>query len=83
MCRTAVALSIAGAKGTGLACVGVFAQIVGCPEALPRSRRGSRGDRRRGDSIMLPGRVCAVVVTAVAVVSTVTVYLALVLVPRD
>ena len=80
MCRTAVALSVASAKGTRLASVGVSAQIVGCPEGLPRSRRGSRGSWRGWDSTMLPGHVCAVLVTAVAVVASVTVYLTLVLV---
>ena len=80
VCRTAVALSVAGAKGTRLARVVVSARIVGCPEALPRSRRGSRGGGRGWDSTMLPGRVCAVVVTAVAAVVTATVYLTLVLV---
>ena len=80
VCRTAVALSVAGEKGTRLARVGVSARIVGCPEALPRSRRGSRGGWRGWDSTMLPGCVYAVVVTAVAVVATLTVYLALVLV---
>ena len=67
VCRTAVALSVAGAKRTWLACVGVSAQIVGCPEALPQSRRGSRGGWRGWDSTMLTGRVCAAAVTAVAV----------------
>ena len=43
------------------------AQIVRCPETLPRSREGSRGGWRGWDSTMLTGRVCAVVVTAVAV----------------
>ena len=66
VCRTAVALSVAGAKGTWLARVWVSARIVDCPEALPRSRRGSRGGWRGCDSTMLTGRVCAVVVTAVA-----------------
>ena len=63
VCRTAVALSVAGAKGTWLARVGVSAWIVGCPEALPRRRRGSRGGWRGWDSTMLTGRVCAVVAT--------------------
>ena len=73
-------LSVAGAKGIRLARVGVSARIVGCPEALPRSRRGSRGGWRGWNSTLLPGRVCAVVVSAVAVVATVDVYLALVVV---
>ena len=67
VCRSAVALSVASAKGTWLARVGVSARIVGCPETLPRSRHGSRGGWRGWDSTMLARRVCAVVVTAVAV----------------
>ena len=123
VCRTAVAMSVARAQGIRLARVRVSARIVGCPEVVPRSGRGSRGSRGSGrgwDSTMLPRRVCAVtalavvglwvapkwfpeadaeaeeageggtapccpgvcavVVTAVAVVATVTVYLTLVLV---
>ena len=80
VCRTTVALSVAGAKGTWLARVGVSARVVGCPEELPRSRRGSGGGGRGWDSTRLPGRVCTVVVTAEAVVTIVTVYPALVLV---
>ena len=80
MCRTAVVLSAAGAKGTRLARVGISDLTVAYPEALPRSRRGIREGWRGWDSTILPGRVCAVSVTAVAVVANVTVYLALVLV---
>ena len=67
VCRTAVSLSVASAKGTWLARVGVSARIVGCPEVLPRSRCRSREGWRGWDSTMLTGRVCAFVVTAVAV----------------
>ena len=80
MCRTSIALSVAGAKVTRLARVGVSTRIVGCHEAFPRSRRVSPGGLRRWGVTMLPGRVCSVAITAATVVATVTVYLALVLV---
>ena len=67
VCRTAVVLSVAGAKGTWLARVEVSARIVVCPDALSRSRRGSRRGWRGWGSTILTRRVCAVVVTAVAV----------------
>ena len=72
VCRTTVELSFAGAKGTWLARVRVFARVDGSPKA--HSTSGSRRGGRGWDTTMVVRREWVSGVTAV------TVYLALVLV---
>ena len=74
VCRTAVELSFAGAKGTWLARVRVSARVVGSTQAHSKSNNGSRRGGRGGDTTMVARRVWVI---GVAVV---TVYLALFLV---
>ena len=74
VCRTAVELSFAGAKGTWLARVPISTRVVGSSKAYSRSRSGSRRDGRRWDTTMVARRVWVTEVTVV------TVYLALFLV---